>query len=76
MLPVHVTKYKQTSRTRNMESFIRNRLVFLKLILFQLVGKAFLCLPSFNSIVRRYALVGSGKNLPCVRMKMSALPAK
>ena len=42
-----------------MESYLANKLVFRKL-LFQLVGKAFLFIPNFYSIVRHYVVVGSG----------------
>ena len=43
-----------------MESYLANKLVFRKLLLFQLVGKAFLFIPNFYLVVRRYVVVGSG----------------
>ena len=43
-----------------MESYLANKLVFRKLLLlFQLVGKAFLFIPNFYSVVRHYVVVGS-----------------
>ena len=43
------------------ESYLANKLVFRKLLLvFPLAGKAFLFIPNFYSVVRRYVVVGSG----------------
>ena len=52
--------FNHVVRLESMESYLANKLAFRKLLLIQLVGKAFLFIPNFYSVVRRYVVVGSG----------------